>query len=219
MEFKINGTLNVDNILKYVSPIDIFKRYSDGFVTINRHFKSEFRKDSKPSAVVYFHNGTFLYKDFGEDGALNCFQFVGRKFGLTFKEVLERINFDFNLNLYGSGDGGIITKTPQRVYVEKSEFKTIITVKRRDFKEHDLIWWGNQSWTYDMLKMAKISPIEYFRLTSERKRIDNVLYKCDDYSYNMDYYFHNGVFRRKLYFPKKEPFRKWLSNVDNPIVS
>lgn len=218
MEFKINGMLTVENILRVINPIDIYKRYSSNFQKINSHFKSDFRVDPKPSAIVYYYNGTWLYNDFGGNGSMNCFQFVQLKLGLTFKEVLERINNDFSLCLGGSGFGNTKMSHKSIIIEPQSEFKTIITVKRREFKPHDLEWWGSQAWNEEMLNFAKISPIEYFRLTSERKGIDNMLYKCDDYSYNMDYYWHNGIFRRKLYFPKKEPLKKWLSNVDKTVV-
>lgn len=220
MDFKINGLLTPDNILSQISPLDIFKRYSTYFRKIGSHFKAEpeFRKDPKPSAIIYYYNGTYLYKDFGEGGALNCFQFVSRKYGLQFRDVLRKINEDFNLYLGGSGQGSIITKN-NRLKVENFEsFKTIIKIKKRSFESHDLSWWGSQSWTLDMLIAAKINPISYFRLTSERKGIDQKLYNCDDYSYSMDYYWHKDIFRRKLYFPKKESYMKWLSNVDKTVV-
>jgi len=73
-------------------------------------------------------------------------------------------------------------------------------------------------WDLNSLKMAKISAISHFRLTIENKGINDVLYICDNYSYNMDYYYNNGAFRRKLYFPKKESSKKWLSNVDSSII-
>lgn len=221
MEFRISGLLTVDNILSSINPLDIYSRYSTSFRKINVHFKAEpeFRKDPKPSAIIFYHNNTYLYKDFGEDGALNCFQFVSRKFSISFKEVLEKLNEDFNLYLGGSGSGsGVKYKYRGSSYSQLDGFKTIITVKRREFEEHDLIWWGNQAWTKEMLILAKINPISYFRLTSERKGINQKLYKCDNYSYNMDYYWDKDVFRRKLYFPYKESYLKWLSNVNKTVV-
>jgi hypothetical protein len=219
MIFKINGLLTVDNILKQISPLDIYKRYSSHFKKIGVHFKADFREDPNPSAIIYYYNGTYLYKDFGEDGALNCFQFVSRKFGLNFKEVLEKINNDFNLSLGGSGFGNINygNINYNKSEVECDYFKTILTIKKREFKPHDLEWWNSQSWKKPMLKMANIKPISHFRLTSERKNIHDKLYLCDDYTYSMDYYWHNGIFRRKIYQPKNQKF-KWLSNVDNTIV-
>ena len=37
-------------------------------------------------------------------------------------------------------------------------------------------------------------------------------------AYSYDYYMHEGIFRRKLYFPEKTGKEKWLSNVDNTII-
>ena len=216
--FKANGLLTVENILSNISPLDIYSKYSDYFKVVGKHFKSDFRKDPNPSAIIYQYNGTFLYKDFGESGALNCFQFVSRKFNLTFKEVLEKINNDFYLNLGATSNipSNYVKKTYNKI--ETSEFKTIITVKKIGFRELDLEWWGNQAWTLNMLKAAKISPISHYRLTSERWGIDEMLYLCEDYSYTMDYYWSNGIFRRKLYFPKREKHKKWVSNVDKTII-
>jgi len=217
--FKTNGLLTIENILERVSPLDIYKKYSKYFQKIGKHFKAEFRNDPNPSAVISYFNGTYLYKDFGEDGALNCFQFVSRKYGLTFKEVLEKINIDFNLYLRGSGSNNYTKYSEQQIHtVEYEDYKTILTIKKRELLQHDLEWWGSQSWAENMLIKANINPISYFRLTSEKKNIYEKLYVCDDYSYSMDYYWHNGIFRRKLYFPQKPSYRKWLSNVDNTIV-
>jgi len=216
MDFRINGLLTIDNVLKNVSPLDIYRRYSNFFVKVGVHFKADFRDDPKPSAIIYRRGDTYLYKDFGEDGALNCFQFVQRKFGLTFKEALDKINIDFNLYLGGSiGGSQVVSKTTQ--FNKEEEFKTIIEVKKRDYNDNDLIWWGNQGWDLDCLKKANISPISYFRLTSERKNIDQKLYICDDSSYTIDYYVSKNIFRRKIYQPKNKNF-KWLSNTDKTVT-
>lgn len=221
MRFKINGSLTVDNILKEVDPLRLFKFYCNAFNKPGIKFSArELRDDPLPSAIIDYHNGTYLYKDFGEDGALNCFQYIGRKFNISFYEVLKKINEDFNLEL-GEADSFVSSKPSKAATFEKKDvydFKTILKIKKRAFLEHDLIWWGQQSWTLDMLNPAKIHPITHFRLTSERKNIHELLYIADDYSYSMDYYWHKGIYRRKLYFPKKQSHLKWLSNVNSTIV-
>lgn len=215
--FRIKSDLNSDNILKRISPLDIYHKYSRGFKQINKHFKSDFRDDPNPSAIVFRYNGTFLYKDFGESGGMNCFQFVMRMFDLSFVESLEKINLDFGLQL-GNLSRSFENGHKYQPMSLNEEFKTIISVKRREFNERDLIWWGEQSWTREMLNLSKISPISHFRLTSERKNIDDKLFICDNYSYNIDYYWSKGIFRRKLYFPKKDKQFKWLSNTDKTVV-
>lgn len=215
--FKINGLLTVGNVLKSVNPLMIFTYYCKHYKKPGAKFPSEFRSETNPSSVISYYNGTYIYRDFGEDSSMNCFQYVQRKFGLTFNEALQKINEDFNLYLGGTGSAGSLIKTiyPQQ---KQTQNKTIITIKRRDFKEHDLLWWGSQSWQKTMLMQAKISPIEYFRLTMQHKGIEDKLYICDDYSYSMDYYFYENLFLRKLYFPLKESGKKWLSNTGNTVT-
>lgn len=224
MGFKINGILSVDNILTHVDPLRLFKFYCKNFQAADIKFSSEFRKDPIPSCMISYYNGTYLYKDFGEEGALNIFQYISRKYSLRFNEVLQKINIDFGLQLSHLGEGTSFrpnSRTYKSIEVQNKDvikYKTIINIKKREYLEHDLIWWNNQSWTKDMLLSAKINPITHFKFTSEKKGIKDFLNKCDDYSYSMDYYWNNDVFRRKLYFPMKEAHRKWLSNVDSTIV-
>ena len=221
MERWANKPLRAEEILKLISPIDIFKRYSDNFQKVGTKFKADFRKDPNPSAIISRYGSTFLYRDFGEDESLNCFQYVSRKYNLDFKETLQLISNDFNLS-----SSCLITNSGNFIYSTKQfskqnevlDYRTIIEIKKRKFNKEDLIWWGDQSWLENMLTAADIKPISHFRLTSAKKNIDHKLYICDDYSYSMDYYWNNGVFRRKLYFPKRESHLKWLSNVDNTVV-
>jgi hypothetical protein len=220
MNFKFNGILTTGNILSKINPIDIYRKYSDYFKKINSHFKSDFREDFKASAIVYFYNGTFLYRDFGEDFAMNCFQFVMRKFSISFTDAIIKINEDFNLgftNIKHSFNNYFNNQQTVKKYTKELDFNTILTVKRTEFGPSNIKWWNDQSWTIDMLKIAKIDRISYFRLTSERKNIHNNLYACDNNSYTMDYYWHNGIFRRKIYQPENINF-KWVSNVDTTIV-
>lgn len=218
MVFNTGNQLTVENILKLLSPVDIFRRYVKYFRIVDVKFRSEFRKDPFPSAIINRYKDTFLYKDFGETGAMNCFQYVSRKFRISFKETLMKINEDFSLELDGTISDREIYIPQETKPVIYHKPKTIIKVKRREFEPHDIQWWEEQSWLVSMLKAAKISPITHYKLTSERRNIYDKLFICDDYSYNMDYYWNDGIFRRKLYFPKKASYRKWTSNTDNTVI-
>lgn len=218
MEFSTAYKLTTENILSYLHPLDIFKRYASYFKRKDVKFKSEFRKDPNPSAIINKYKDTYLYKDFGEYGASNCFQFVGRKLGISFMDVLSQINHDFNLGLESTNTGPMKPCIYKPRSIISHDYKTIIKVKRRKFETHDLKWWYEQSWLLSMLQAAKISPISHYRLTSEKKGIYDRLHVCDKYTYSMDYYWNKGIFRRKIYAPKEPAYRKWVSNVDNTVV-
>ena len=64
-----------------------------------------------------------------------------------------------------------------------------------------------------MLVKAKTIPIEYFWIDNDKGRR---CIKASKLAYSYDYYFHNGVFRRKIYQPKSK--LKWVSNVDDTTV-
>lgn len=67
--------------------------------------------------------------------------------------------------------------------------------------------------------MASIRPIDYFWLTMEHKGMIKMPYAVPhELAYSYDYYRHNGIYRRKLYFPERDGKHKWISNVDNTVI-
>jgi len=215
--------LTKSNLLDVISTYQIFQAYCSNFKKISQPFKSEFRDEKSPSCMIEHIGGDLLYTDFGE-GSYRAIEYVMRKFNLDFRDAIRKINLDFGLQLIDNSDRDfryvrtIISKiNPTPHFKEKST--TVIDVSYAPYKDYDLEYWQQYGWTEEMLQMASIRPIDYFWLTMEHKGLIKMPYAVPhELAYSYDYYRHNGIYRRKLYFPERDGKHKWISNVDNTVI-
>ena len=214
--------LTKENILGKLDSYQLFRTYCRNFKAIDRMFKSEFRKDSRPSCHVIMWEGDLLYKDFGERG-YRVFDYIARKHNTDFQGSLRIINRDFNLGL--GSDASVKVETsmvmPEKSNFDMKEFErqpTIIEVKPRRWTDLDREYWAQYEIPPILLKYHKIYSIGAYRIDSKYQ--DNVSYRINPYqiAYSMDYYWYDGVFRRKLYFPQTKGRFRFISNVNNTIV-
>ncbi len=221
---EIRPDLTKKNVLKRVNTLDIFKRYCANFKSPGVKFR-ERDDDSVPSCMISMWNGDYLYKDFGAIGSYRAIDYVAFKHGESFRDALERINRDFQLGLGSELEHSerikpiINPHSSSNTSTTKTEkLPSIIKIKRREWEERDLKFWGSMGWTLDLLELARIYPITHFWITNPRKGVYHYKNKVDPekIAYTFDYYLHNEVFRRKLYFPGEE--LKFISNVDYTIV-
>jgi len=219
-----NPPLNKENIYKRITSYDIFKMYCPEFKEIGKKFHGKFRTgDSYPSAQIDYYNGDLLYKDFGERGSSRAIDFVARLYNTDYFGALSIINTDFNLGL-GDVNGKKSLKPVNRQaqkFFEKCEkisevSKTKLLIKRREYTNRDLQYWGQYYWTSEMLKSTDIFPVSHFWINKSTKS-EITMFKADSLAYSFDYYFHKGIFRRKVYQPFNKKI-KFLSNVDSTIV-
>jgi hypothetical protein len=83
---------------------------------------SPLRNDKNPSFSVFLaNNGLWMYKDFSNDDAGTAIQFVQKRYNLSFKEALEyvqrenNINFNTNSNINNIINRIKCTSTSRRV--------------------------------------------------------------------------------------------------------
>lgn len=225
MLFKLGPDLTKENVLARVSPYDIYKFYCENFKAIGVKFRVR-PDDSKPSCLIDYYKGELIYKDFGIRGSYRAIDYVSYKFGVDHRKALEIINRDFQLGL-GSTFNGITTHVKEPIrkaesasnLISTKEDPVTIKIKRKEWTTRDLNYWFSYGWNLDLLNKAKIYPISHFWLTNKRKGLEDfkVIVKPEDLAYSYDYYYHEGVFRRKLYFPVDDKYR-FISNVDYTIV-
>jgi hypothetical protein len=204
--YGILEALTKENVLKKANSYAIFKYYCPTFEEFNKLFTSPLREDKHPSASIIFYKGDLLFKDFGE-GSYRAIDFVSRRFNISFFEALQKINADLMLGLGLNSVKCVSNEYTMPVMPEsaKVEKRTkIIQVKRREWHTRDREYWNGQYGILEeTLKLFDVAPISHFT-------IDDYLYIADKYSYNYNYYWEDGVFRRKIY----QPFSsfKWVSN-------
>lgn len=215
-------SLTKENILKKLDSYQLFKAYCPNFKQIGVLFKSEFRKDEKPSCSIIMWEGDLLYKDFGE-GSYRVFDYIARKFGTDYQDALNRINRDFNLQLgYNKNDDDIGPSLviPEKSDVDLSKYEktpTIIEIQPRPWTKLDKQYWSQYSIPLKLLEYHNIKSINQYRISNEKR--DKAYYPVNPFmtAYSIDYYWSNGIFRRKLYFPQAK-IRRFVSNVDATIV-
>lgn len=219
----LRNVLTQRNLYDKIDSYAIFKAYCKNFREVGKSFSSEFREDSNPSCRIEQVGGDLLYTDFGE-GSYYAIQYVMRKFSLSRHDALRKINFDFNLDMVDFKRSDTILPKTQIVKADsnrierKEKTPTIIKVKYQGFTADELRYWDSHGWTFDMLQRASIKSISNFWITMEHIGMIDVPFSVkDEMAFVYDYYMHEGVFRRKLYFPERHE-KRFVSNVDNTII-
>jgi hypothetical protein len=215
-------SLTKENILKNLDSYQLFKAYCPNFKELDQMFKSEFRKDDKPSCHIIMWRGDLLYKDFGETQSYRIFDYIAKKFQTDFKGALGIVNRDFDLGLQYSkkNDSGPTLVAPDKSLVEfqKLEKKpTVIEIRPRPWTRLDAEYWRSFRIPSRLLEYHNIKSISHYSISNSM--VDNALYALNPFQigYSFDYYWNEGVFRRKLYFPQMKE-RRFVSNVDATIV-
>lgn len=203
MSYGIRKTLTKESIYEKINSYDIFKKYCIGFEEPNKAFKSPLRDtDKTPSSYIVFYKGDWLFNDFGK-GSYRAIDFVMELLKLSYSEALDQINYDFNLDL-GPSLGGLFEYKPLHVDKVKDISKTIICIKRRLWKDCDAIYWDNNYGIQkSTLEAFNVYPISAFSIN------DDMLF-AERLAYSYDYYWEDGIFRRKIYQPLSKS--KWFSN-------
>ena len=203
--------LNKENILKRISPYDIFYHYVGNF-EVGKIINSPLRSDVKPSFGIYVskYTGDLMYNDF-KVGSGNCFDFVMKKYYCNYFEALAIINRDFHLGLYTNtvlNDNKVQPKPVITNYVPKSREKIKITVKTRSWQKRDKeYWWDKYNISKETLNLYKVYPLLAYWMGSQRFYAHRLCY---------GYYYKPAVF--KIYQPLlKSNEGKWFSNIDNNI--
>lgn len=213
-------SLTKENILKHVDSYQLFKTYCKNFRELDKPFSSEFRTDNNPSCAVIVWKGDLLYKDFGEN-SYRIFDYISRKFDISYHESLQKVNNDFDLKLGYPVEiepATVITPMSSDIDLKKHEKRgTIIEISARDWTESDKRYWSSYRIPLQLLEYHNIKSISGYRITNSKK--DRAYYAINPFqlAYSYDYYWSNGIFRRKLYFPRSKTTR-FISNVDNTIV-
>ena len=206
------------NILKAISPEEIFRHYLGFDFACKKLYLSPLRDDKKPTFGLYYNSrGELRYKDFnGSQGS--CFDLVMQKYRVDFYEALQIINRDFSLGFgsFAERKGNVYTILAKREKLDYTEFKekfksknTQIQFKPQLFTTSDIGYWLKYGITKDTLVKFNVYSAKYVFL---RKQL--VMY----YNRNCPVYCY--VFpdnRVKVYRPLASKFR-WLSNTSSDNI-
>lgn len=206
--------LTIDNILKMITPFDIYKYYlmNVGVMVfrINREMSSPYHKDDNPSFLISDRGGTLHHIDFTDTSKRgDCFQFVQDLYNIpSLPETLKVIDRDFGLGLSvrGSNVGAyrVITRGYEQPEVSNDK-PTKIQIITRKYNRDELGYWNNFYQDIEDLKSENV-------YVPKKIYLDGKLYNIPLNEIAFAYLYEEKFW--KIYRPfaptKKE---KWLSNV------
>lgn len=199
--------LTTDNILKMISPFDIYHFYMGSRDwKINEVTNSPFREDRNPSFLIGNKNGYLTHIDFAcPEYSGDAISFVKQMFGLsTFNETLRKIDVDFGL---GITDGNVgeykkIVSQYKQPEENKEKHSTMIQVVTRKFTKSELDYWNQYYQSEDDLKREHVYSID--KLFFNRQR-----FPLKDTEMRFGYLYED---KWKIYRPFNDKKTKWVPN-------
>lgn len=204
--------LEPEDILEQVSQEDIFKLViKEDIILEDKKYLAPYREDTNPDCYFREDSNIIYFIDFADSSspAKNCFFFIQRCLGFSFKETLNYIGSKFNL---GSGDITYkrVNENDCNVEEKKKNFlkKRDITIYPRPYSYKDKKYWEQYGISKQNLIEDKVIPIQMFSSYSRRGnyicvRPLDIMYAYTD--------FLEG--KKKIYRPKtKKKLEKWFTN-------
>lgn len=213
-----NASLQItkDEILKYITELQILERYCTNYKSFDSSFKSEFYNDSNPSCRIQISgNGIPYYKDYGNGDYFLAFDYVGRKYGSNYHETCNIIANDFGLkrtNLSVTPQLLLSNDVPKLVKV-KSNIQVIV----KPFSLIDYEYWNQYGISLSTLQFFNVKAVSHVYLNKGSKHYV-FEYKNNQplYSYK---FFKNNTEYLKIYNPYSSTKEgKWLSNVGSDAL-
>jgi hypothetical protein len=209
---RFNPKLQVseENIYKFISDYDIFKYYFPE-VTINGVNHSPLRKDNHPSFSVYTsrkYSNKILYHDLATGDKGDSIHFVKNLFHLNYREALEQIIVDFNLqdkfyiDTIRTRSSSKNPKVHKNIDYKKLEKHFSLNIKSREWRRRDVEYWKSYGVSLDTLKKYRVRPLLYIFINDDVIKADPLAYA---YVENK-----NNVIRFKVYQPESKVL-KWIS--------
>jgi len=213
-----NASLQItkDEILKYITELQILERYCINYKSSDSSFKSEFYNDSNPSCRIQISaNGIPYYKDYGNGDYFLAFDYVSKKYGSNYHETCNIIATDFGLKKTN------LNVTPQLLLSNDApkliKAKSNIQVIVKPFSLIDYEYWMQFGISLQTLQFFNVKACSHVYLNKGDKHYV-FEYKNSNplYSYK---FFKNDTEYLKIYNPysiTKEG--KWLSNVGSDCL-
>ena len=205
-----------EEILKYITELQILERYCSNYQSLDSSFKSEFYSDKNGSCrIVISASGIPYYTDYGNGDYFLAFDYVSKKYGSNYHETCNIIANDFGLkrtNLSVTPQLLLVNDTPKLVKV-KSNIKVIV----KPFSLIDYEYWNQYGISLTTLQFFNVKAVSHVYLNKRDKHYV-FEYKNNQplYSYR---FFKNACEYLKIYnpySPTKEG--KWLTNVGSDCL-
>lgn len=210
-----------EQLRELVSDLEIASTFVPDFEEINKPFFSPFRNEKNPSCRVFDkrNSGVLWFKDFGNPmmpKAMTLVDFVMKHEGYsTRQETINHIYKSFKIRLSNTKLASNITGKRDVVY---SASQLVIRIKKREWSKHDIRYWSSYHVPIEMLDRNNVVPISHIWLEKDGKTVFHTEFAKTHLVYSYEYYWHEGIFRRKIYRPELSNQHKWVTNTDYTVV-
>lgn len=201
-----------EEILSKISEYQIFKYYCHNFQELDKSFLSEFYYDTKPSCRIYItNNNNLYYKDFGTGEHLSCFDYICKKYNITYYECLRVIANDFKIKeLKVNISPNLILSNDAVNIAPKPRIKSRIEIVSQNFTSTDYDYWKQFCIPLKMLEEYNVFSTKFVYLyTSKGSTVFEYKKSNPIYAYRFTGY---NKYSYKIYFPKADKQHKWLFN-------
>lgn len=211
------GTPNIklDTILSKVTEFDI----------INYYFKVDYipciissplRVDNHPSFGLYSLDGKKIHwTDLSTKDRGGIFDLLGKYWGLNYNDTLYKVFLDIpNMeSTITDSCNSLSTKSITTISNYTSEID--LQCKIREWKKHDLEYWGTFGISLKWLKYADIYPVSHKIII---KNGHKMIFPADKYAYAY-VEFKEGKVTLKIYQPFNKAGYKWSNRHDRSVIS
>lgn len=178
--YGVSEDVSKENILKYITPYDIFCFYIPWFAP-HRTIKTPFTNEKHGSFyATVFNKGHIWFRDYGRNIKGDCFTLVQELFSCNFLEALHRINSDMGLGL-GDSAFDVVGIENKRSLVHKNNQpaprqSADINLKFRDWIVDDLEFWASYGIDKITLDFYQIRPIRAYWIRDMKFLTDKLAY-------------------------------------------
>ena len=204
-------SITMDSVLSRVSEATIARFYLR-VTNIPSIISSPLRADKRPSFSVYSPNGINVRcRDLSNGYTGGLFNVLMDMWGISFNDVLTRVAKDLHLfsEVHPEWDEVEVIST------KKKKEQSVLECKIRDWRKHDIAYWGSYGITVSQLEYADVFPISHKIVTKDGKRH---IFAADMYAYA---YIErkDGVVTIKVYQPFNQNGFKWTNKHDCSVLS
>jgi len=216
---KTYRSITVDEIFSKCTEADIVGTYFD-VSRIPCKISSPLRVDKHPSFGFYVtETGHIGYKDYATGESGNIIKLLQQYWNCSYTDVLCRIYDDMicDKGVEIVTNGHPVKKSSAKIDCTKTDFQ----VRIRDWKQHDLDYWGSYGISKQWLKWARVYPISHTIVTKTEEDGSSMT----TYSIPTDKYAYvyiekkDGIVQFKIYRPFNTDGFKWFSRMDGSVVS
>lgn len=224
----VDFELTINNILKRVSEIILWRHYIGSNFKIKKIFSAPYRTDNKNSFLLsYDSRGRLMFKDFGRPGMYgDIFNYLQIVYNISFIESLEKVNEDFNLGLINKTNKIVLKDKLKKIKkeVDKEEIEKLLKFEKK-FKETEnqiLIQAVTRKWEEEDLKywrkfgISKETLDKYFVYPANKVfKNKHLIYIYNSKNPCYIYYFPNSK-HVKCYLPfNPDKSKRFFGNVNN----